>query len=740
MPTFVHPALLWGTLLVGVPVLIHLINMLRHRRVEWAAMEFLLQSQRKNRTWIIFKQLLLLLMRMLAVAVIVLILAQPQLRNRLGLWFGGTKTHHVVLADDSFSMAERWAGTSAFAEAKAVIQRIGVEAARQVQPQTFTLLRFSRAGRTGRGTQPDLWEEPVTTDFGDRLKERLSSVEVSQTAATPLTVLEAVDRLLEDSSGEQRIVYLVSDFRLRQWDDPADVKKHLLRLNEAGSQIHLINCSEKEQSNLAIAGLSPTEGTRAAGTPWFMEVTVQNFGAAPARDVPVLLEEDGHGRPAVVIAEVPPGRAVKERFSVQFPTSGMHQITARLESDPVEVDNFRYEVTELPDSVPVLMVDGDPSAGDGRYLSAALAPGGPVRTGVQPRIEPPRALSTAALDAFHTIYLLNIDHLDKSAITALEKYVSDGGNLGVFLGPRSHGKFVNDQLYRGGEGLFPVPLADPTELLIDHLQKAPDLEVDDHPIFRVLAGKRNSFIATVLVERYFRVPDGWKPKEDSTTRVIARLRNGAPLAVERNFGRGRVVALLTSAAPVWNNWARNPSFVVAMQDLQAYLSRRPAEVSRQVGSPLELKLDASRYQPQVRFVTPTESTTPTGTIDAVPAAGGLLTATLTDTDTSGIYEARLVRTDGKPELRRWAINVDASEGDLKAVSSEHLASRLHGVVYDFEQASAFRYSAGDLAGYNLSEALLYFLGLLLIAEQILAWSASYHPPARQAALPAGGAA
>ena len=48
MPTFLHQTLLWGLLIAGVPVLIHLINMFRHRRVPWAAMEFLLVSQRRN--------------------------------------------------------------------------------------------------------------------------------------------------------------------------------------------------------------------------------------------------------------------------------------------------------------------------------------------------------------------------------------------------------------------------------------------------------------------------------------------------------------------------------------------------------------------------------------------------------------------------------------------------------------------------------------------------------------------
>ena len=82
--SFLHPTLLWGLLLAGVPVLIHLINMMRHRRVEWAAMEFLLVSQKKNRTWILFKQLLLLLLRMAVVAVLVLAVAQPLFPQQVG--------------------------------------------------------------------------------------------------------------------------------------------------------------------------------------------------------------------------------------------------------------------------------------------------------------------------------------------------------------------------------------------------------------------------------------------------------------------------------------------------------------------------------------------------------------------------------------------------------------------------------------------------------------------------------
>ncbi|MDX1965260.1 MAG: BatA domain-containing protein, partial [Pirellulales bacterium] len=111
-----------GLPLMSLPILIHLINMMRHQRIEWAAMEFLLASQKKNRTWVLIKQLLLLLMRMAAVAGIAFMVAQPLLKDRLGRYFGGGRVHHIVLLDDSFSMADAWGNTTAFEEAKKTVK------------------------------------------------------------------------------------------------------------------------------------------------------------------------------------------------------------------------------------------------------------------------------------------------------------------------------------------------------------------------------------------------------------------------------------------------------------------------------------------------------------------------------------------------------------------------------------------------------------------------------------------
>jgi hypothetical protein len=738
MGTFVYPALLAGLAAVALPVLIHLINMLRHRRVEWAAMEFLLLSQKKHRTWVILKQLLLLLMRMLAIAAVVLIVAQPRVRDQWGSLLGTDKTHHIVLLDDSFSMADHWGDTSAFAQAKNVIDRMGEAAQRQQQPQLFTLLRFSRAGQYGGGLQGDFIRETVDSSFSDRLKEKLNLISVSQTAAEPLHALDAMRQWLSEDEGERRIVYLISDFRARQWDEPSELSKRLTELNQAAAEVRMIDCIDTEHANLAITALAPDEGIRSAGIDWVMEVAVQNFGQTMVENVHVVLTTDGRARPSVSIAKIPPGRVVKERFTVHFNSPGQHLIKAQLEADAVATDNVRYCVVGLSSDMPVLLVDSDAGARDAKVLSMALAPGGAVRTGVKPQIEMPRYLANHALDDFRIVTLANVDRLDHSAVEALQKYVEAGGGLAFFLGEQTKMRFFNDELYREGRGLLPLPLSGPAELPPNILEKAPDVTADEHFIFRSFQDKRNELLSKINVQQYLAAPKGWKPPVESTVRVIARLRNGAPLIVEKSYGKGRVVAVLSTAGTEsdWNNWARSETgtFPVVLRDLHAYLGQRAtAEASSLVGTPLKLTLSAADYQPQVRFVTPKDETAG-ATVDAERSGDGQLTATLAQTAESGFYEVQLTKTKGESENRMYAVNVDPLEGDLKALGKIDMAERLPDVKYEFEQAASFQSDNGDMAGYNLSQALLIALVVLLVLEQILAWSCSYHPVSRGTAI------
>src|SRR6516162_2373890 len=96
---FTNPAYLAaGGALVSAPIIIHLINRMRFKRLRWAAMEFLLKSQKRNRRRLIIEQLILLMLRCTLVLLAGLLLARYLGASALGLQ-GNRNTVHLVLLD-----------------------------------------------------------------------------------------------------------------------------------------------------------------------------------------------------------------------------------------------------------------------------------------------------------------------------------------------------------------------------------------------------------------------------------------------------------------------------------------------------------------------------------------------------------------------------------------------------------------------------------------------------------------
>ncbi|MBS0209330.1 MAG: BatA domain-containing protein [Planctomycetes bacterium] len=708
--------------LVALPVLIHLINMLRQRRVPWAAMEFLLQSQKKYSRWVRIKELLLLLARMSIVALAVLVIAQPLWSGAWNWRLTDRPLDHVILLDDSFSMTDRGADRDAFDVARQTVERLVRQWAARGGSQKVSLLRYSRAGDERSSPQFDLLELTIDNQLADQLHGRMQAWRPTDMALQPGPVVGALGRALPVEPGTQRVVYIVSDFRATPWGEPGELATQLAKMSADGTRFQLVQCVDQQRENLAVVALEPAIGTRAAGVSLNVNVTVQNFGRQLQREVALEVEQDGVASNVVRFDALRPGEQKTAQFQIVLSDPGSRTVQVSLPSDAVAVDNHRACVIETAASVPVLIVPGESQSLDARFLATLFHPGGTARTGLDVTIETPNFLGRQALDKFSTIYLLDVPRLDEGAVRALEEFVRGGGGVTFFLGPHTLIDFYNRALYRDGNGLFPLPLAAEMPLLADRLEHAPDIDPTDHPIFREQLRRRNNDLATVLVERFIMAPTGWQPATNAS--VIAKLRNGSPLVVERSFGRGRVVAFTSTAAPLWNSWARNLSFVVTMLELQSYLSASSqAPTSQLVGAPITLRVDAGKYQAQGRWVRPGDG--PASAVDLKPE-GNDLVASLTDANDVGIYQLHLATQTGQPVVRRFALNADPRESDLRLVEPAQIAEQFPDVRLEFRRAVDIGETGTESRGTNFSDLCLYLLIVLLVGEQGLARAASYH--------------
>src|SRR5688500_6925754 len=102
--TFLQPFILWGLPLLLIPVVIHLLNRLRHRPQPWAAMRFLRAANQTSISQAKLRQFLVLLFRVLAVIALIFFLSRPLAGGWLGWALSPAPEAIVLILDRSASM------------------------------------------------------------------------------------------------------------------------------------------------------------------------------------------------------------------------------------------------------------------------------------------------------------------------------------------------------------------------------------------------------------------------------------------------------------------------------------------------------------------------------------------------------------------------------------------------------------------------------------------------------------
>ncbi len=743
--------------LVALPIVIHLINLVRHKTIEWGAMEFLLKSHRKNRNWVWLKQLLLLLSRIAILVLALFLLSQVGCENdRIAALLGGRATHHYVLVDDSFSMTDRDNQGSALDRARSTVMQI-VSRARSRSNHRMSLLRYSSFEASGAtdALVPafDIENEVVDSAFVRRAETSIVGMLASSFPATADRALESVAELVRSRNQENAIVYLLSDFRAKDWSESSSAQRSLETLSDQGAAIEMIRCVKTKHSNLAITSLKAIGNVRVAETPLMMEVEVRNYSNEVAKKIQVNVNSTVYGRPApsstevsskseelptVFIESIEPGQAETRIFPVYFGQVGKHGIAASLGEDSVEVDNSRHCVVDVQPNANVLLIDSANRL-HSEFLSLALNPNS--MTGIGAEIQTAdvlRNVSAEALDRFDVICLCDVGQIDELAIKNLKRFTSEGGGLVYFAGPNTNFGFFNLAFYENGEGLMPVELSDTVEVEERKDDTPADIVPETHPIFAPVNNVRNSLLDLVQVKQVLRPSFSWLQSPAPQSKVIASVRGNRqlPLVIEGQYGKGRTMMFMTTAGPLWNNWMRNATFPPILLLLEDYMAAGKYQHEVQlVGDPVLISKPTGSVTPDVKSSAPTLSTERlSGKIRLVQTESGLQGSigasvdSLLNRETSvpGIYELWFRQMDSSSSVERIALNVDCAESDLEMIGDEKLLQNLPGSLPSLMNWDQFNPEPKQKAVSSLNRLLLLVLVLVLVAEQTLGWMCSYH--------------
>jgi hypothetical protein len=518
-----------GILLISVPIIIHLINRIRFKRIRWAAMEFLLKSQKRNRRRLILEQLLLLALRCLLVALVGLLVAR--FVTDIGR-LTAQDTRHYVLIDATLSMNDRWQDQGkdldCFEVAKAFTRAIAKTAVEEDTPQHLRVVLLS-------DLEHPIFDQRLNDQSRNDLEAVLADPDLKPTLMhiDPAVGFKAANDFFAQHSEDKKVMHFLSDLREKDWNNTAsDLSKHISDLTQdRHANVFLMDCAhpfrnENQQAalhhdNLAITDLQPdTRFASKDGQLVEFILSIQNYSPSERKDYPIKVYREGEECFEVPpqIPSIPVGHS-EFKFSLGFSKDGFNQVTAVLgeEKTGLQADNIRHTVVDVRTRIPVLVVDGgfpdvDGEYSDTRFVREALkaAKGYEVVSANVDALEKPELNAN-----YPSMFILNVPQFKSpKALANLEEYVRKGGRVAFFLGDRVQAAEYNKTLYNGGNGLFPVPLASQPTLKLKKEAKEDLLSgngrdqfkvfvrIPDHPIVHGLASV-SEILRYLLIDQYY---------------------------------------------------------------------------------------------------------------------------------------------------------------------------------------------------------------------------------------------
>ena len=562
---FLNPLMLAGLGAISVPVVIHLLNRHRVRRVTWAAMRFLHVSVARNQRRMNIEDWLLLALRCLLLALLALALARPTFQNTAAVSRGRTAVTGLILLDNSYSMGLTDGTQSRFDRASKYAETI-IDSL-PVTSQTAVWL----VSDTVRGLIP----EP-TRDL-NLVRKILREAPLSDRGTRLSPAIKSGIEMLQRRGGERREIYLLTDGQAGGWEELDETVK-LLTAAKRDIHLNLIIINDHENYNLGVSDLRLASGLTPVDQSLRFEVQVTNFGHDDARNIAVRLAvDDEPASDQTVIDSIPAGNAKSVSLFTKLRTEGAHTVTAEITGDRLAADDQRTLAVTATRRLRVLLVDGHagrpPLETDSFYLRNALAPVDPAAAGdfyLEPVTITPTELATTRLDDFSAIALANVPDLSQATAAALVQYLRRGGGLLVFPGDLVNVRFYNTEL-ADRYVLLPATLGLLTEAPDDdhpfHLQ-AKDY---DHPLVTLWNDPAAGTLASARFAKAYQL----QPANTADVHVVVRFTDGTPAIVERTVGQGRVILFASSANTAWNDLPVRPAFVPLLaRSLSALLEQR----------------------------------------------------------------------------------------------------------------------------------------------------------------------
>jgi hypothetical protein len=665
---FLYPAFLFALLTLAIPVIIHLFNFRRYKKVFFSNVQFLKEVQEQQASHRNLKERLILASRLLALLFLVLAFSRPFIPGKEGA--NVVKQQVVsIFVDNSYSMQTLNREGSLLDEAK--------QKAKQIAASYSINDRFQLLTQDFEGKHQRLLNRTEFNNAIDAVKISPQSRELNQVIARQQSLLN-----MQANSPKQS--YILSDFQ-KNIQGRAPVA-------DAGFPINLVQLKANPLPNVAVDSVWMLNATHRPGESEKMVVRLRNYADKAAEKIPLKLIINGVQK-AIGSFTVNARSAQTDTLSFSGLQGGWQRAEIQLQDNPVTFDNKFYFTFNVNKQLPVLLIN-DGTAN--KYLSAVFA----ADAFFAPKQVPGGNVDYAGLSTYPIIILSDIKTVSAGLAQALKTYVSKGGTLVVF--PATD---VDLNSYRAF--LQPIGAAYPQNLVTE-ATKVSAINLQSQ-VFKSIFEVSPQNPDLPVVKKYYALASGSRSGE-----YLMRIQAGQPLWQGSTLGRGKVYVAAVALDEDFSNLPVHALFVPVMFRI-ALLSGHDQSLFYTAGNNelIETVPLQSTEKQLVKLVKGNETIIP----DVKQQEGSTMLYLPAQLSETGIYD--LKKQDSTAAV--LAFNDNRSESDLSYLSPDDLEKLFpkNATLLNGDKLNADSIAGSANSGLQLWKLCIILAMIFLAAETLL---------------------
>ena len=636
---------LWGTLAalgISIPIVLHILNKARPKKVNWAAMELLQKTTQQQSKKIKLEDWLLMVLRCLTFLLVALAMMRLVFVNSSDL-FSGASRELILVIDSSYSM-NHGQYESRFDLAKKKAMKI-----------VNSLPSGSKISLVTIGDGPEVLirhRDPSEIS----LERYFAALEAKPEGFGLEVSLSVLDELLNESDSANREVIFLTDAQKRSWcENSESAIEKIAELNQKAS-ISLLPLGDESYENLALSDFHMTSGACRSGGFINLSAKIINHGESLAT-ASIELFHNSNIVDVTSVSSLQPKEERLLRFGVQLESSGPNKFQLSLESDNLEDDNSAYLAIDVPDKLKVLIVEGSPGAGRYLELATQLERSG-YAEGLICTVSLASLVSAEQIEKNDVVVLADVGDLDEENIKILDEKVRNGAGLLVYAG-------VNMDAFSAEQIIGRL-------VTMDWEKRVSPEDGRDHQI-RVSPQSDQLGLELRRLEAEIldcKVNGFHQVQTAADSKILLELDNGNPLLFIQEVERGKLAIFTTGADREWSSLPLNPAGPILFHLLLQELSTGDRQKSLRIGESARVEIRSNRLGAEPKLIGPSgEVSVPVR--QEARESNKYIELLLSKTEIPGFHELQF---GDNTDFEVLAANLDAGESDLKPATIDELES------------------------------------------------------------------